>query len=110
MLNTVVWFGVVLSRSLAGVPNELTVAVALRRSCPGVPLLAALAMACCATHAARPEAIGGATFAETLQMHAPHVGVGAMALGAVAVTAFLTDDVVRAVLRKDKAQERPHAD
>lgn len=85
--------------TFAGVPPELTVSAALRASCPGAPLLAVLGVACAAVRVTRPEAIGGATVAETLKIHAPHVAAGAMALVAVAAVTALTDDVVRAVLR-----------
>jgi hypothetical protein len=47
----------------------------------------------------RPEAVGGATVAESLKLHGPHIATGVVALVVVAVVAALTDDVVRAVLR-----------
>ena len=84
-----------------GVPPELTVRAALMQAVPGVPVLGALGLAFAATQLLlRPEAVGGATFLETLWMHAPHVSVGVSALVGLAGVVVATDDVVGDVVRR----------
>ena len=85
----------------AGVPPSLTVRATLRAAIPGAPLLASLGAAFLSTHAFRAPAVGAETLVATLWAHAGHVGVGVVALGGVLGVALATDDVARAMLRRD---------